>query len=599
MDGSATLTKCAGCNSNTNDIVGENRRECIKRGTYRNASVIKVEVLPYAREECKYRIITPVNLIKKCYVINGTLHRPVNEIPLNDIRILPLEETLIDRLISSDILAKELIAIHNFLSSSGVSEYTIYTDGSMDMNVRDTYNNIVMGSGWVVHNTDISFSCGIRYHPSSTRPELLAILTALIAIPEKGSVKIFTDSQAAIDGITHMHRRCNQQGRKLLKQNNYIILSAIWDVVRIKKLDFQIFKVKGHSGCKWNDKADYLAKTGGLLASLDGNRIIDLQYLFRFNVSLLFLPKWNNLEIDRNIRKFCELVSNTLEEVWWTCNAYWKDYFEQAVSQTSCDWNSKWRYIKSISHNACQSFDTNNDLIHFIKCSNNLLPTIDNLRKRSSLYDNVPCPSCLQMDESLQHILICDGTEDGFKQLEDYVTAKIKKYMEKITSKKMRIETVESTIFEYKDAAFPLLKERNRNELSRGLISSTIVKKLQRLTSKKVTNGIVQRILRYFHKAFRKFVWIPRCKKLIDLEISLNITMQQKKHNSATRPSNIQYNAMIMSNKKDILRLCMNRCKDQIMDSITTGMNQPWKSRKVSVTSKSVSNKHSNINITT
>jgi hypothetical protein len=41
-----------------------------------------------------------------------------------------------------------------------------------------------MGAGWVIQNYDISFTCGIKHHPSSTRPELLAILTAIIAAPD-------------------------------------------------------------------------------------------------------------------------------------------------------------------------------------------------------------------------------------------------------------------------------------------------------------------------------------------------------------------------------------------------------------------------------
>jgi hypothetical protein len=41
----------------------------------------------------------------------------------------------------------------------------------------------------------------------------------------------------------------------------------------------------------------------------------------------MFLPVWNNIKIDRHIRKFYGMVSNTLEEVLWFFNRYWKDYF--------------------------------------------------------------------------------------------------------------------------------------------------------------------------------------------------------------------------------------------------------------------------------
>uniref|UniRef100_U9STQ9 RNase H type-1 domain-containing protein n=1 Tax=Rhizophagus irregularis (strain DAOM 181602 / DAOM 197198 / MUCL 43194) TaxID=747089 RepID=U9STQ9_RHIID len=61
-----------------------------------------------------------------------------------------------------------------------------------------------MGAGWIIKDHDLSFSCGINYHPSFTRPELLAIMTALLAVPNNAEVAIYTDSQAAIEGINHI-----------------------------------------------------------------------------------------------------------------------------------------------------------------------------------------------------------------------------------------------------------------------------------------------------------------------------------------------------------------------------------------------------------
>ncbi|CAB5386795.1 unnamed protein product [Rhizophagus irregularis] len=45
-----------------------------------------------------------------------------------------------------------------------------------------------------------------------------------------------------------------------------------------------------------------------------------------------------------------------------------------------------------------------------------LLPTIDNLRKRNELYNQVKCPMCLHDDEDIRHIVICPGHEDGFQK---------------------------------------------------------------------------------------------------------------------------------------------------------------------------------------
>ncbi|PKB97010.1 hypothetical protein RhiirA5_367589, partial [Rhizophagus irregularis] len=61
------------------------------------------------------------------------------------------------------------------------------------------------------------------------------------------------------------------------------------------------------------------------------------------------------------------------------------------------------------------------------------------------------------------------------------------KFIKKSTSSTKIVQgQLERIIFEYKDEAFPLLKERNRIELTRGLISDTIITKLRCFLSKKV-----------------------------------------------------------------------------------------------------------------
>ena len=79
------------------------------------------------------------------------------------------------------------------------THYEVYTDGSCDLN-----NSInTMGSGWTIINVTphITFKCKIQNWPSSTRAELNAIWTFLLAIPNNSSANVYTDSQAAIYSI--------------------------------------------------------------------------------------------------------------------------------------------------------------------------------------------------------------------------------------------------------------------------------------------------------------------------------------------------------------------------------------------------------------
>uniref|UniRef100_U9UC01 Uncharacterized protein n=1 Tax=Rhizophagus irregularis (strain DAOM 181602 / DAOM 197198 / MUCL 43194) TaxID=747089 RepID=U9UC01_RHIID len=83
--------------------------------------------------------------------------------------------------------------------------------------------------------------------------------------------------------------------------------------------------------------------------------------------------------------------------------------------------------------------------------SNNLLPTVDNLRKHNDIYDDVLCPACCDHEETLNHLVICAGLEQAF-----------------LTAEKEMIDKIRT------DPAFPEPKQRNRQELLCGLISHTI-----------------------------------------------------------------------------------------------------------------------------
>ncbi|CAB4436729.1 unnamed protein product [Rhizophagus irregularis] len=79
--------------------------------------------------------------------------------------------------------------------------FDIYTDGSY--NNSPSTNEFHMGYGWHISNImdfDLFYHGAIEHFPSSTKAEIMAILTALIILPPHSSVNIFTDFQAAIEG---------------------------------------------------------------------------------------------------------------------------------------------------------------------------------------------------------------------------------------------------------------------------------------------------------------------------------------------------------------------------------------------------------------
>jgi hypothetical protein len=116
-----------------------------------------------------------------------------------------------------------------------------------------------------------------------------------------------------------------------------------------------------------------------------------------------------------------------------------------------------------------------------IRCINNLLPTIENLRKRNLLYESMVCLLCKKENETLIHLTTCSALQRNWKALEDEITKKLLKHVNKRSEKQITYQVLNQVIFKYNDPALTLLQQRNRSELTRGLLSHTINTKLCRL----------------------------------------------------------------------------------------------------------------------
>ena len=107
-----------------------------------------------------------------------------------------------------------------------------------------------MGLGWVIvdknlRSSSISFKCRIDNWPSSTRAELGAIWTALLVVPNKANIKIYSDSKAAIEGIQNFQKLMSI--RNNFKIKNHTLINQILDCSNSKKINLKLIKVKSHS----------------------------------------------------------------------------------------------------------------------------------------------------------------------------------------------------------------------------------------------------------------------------------------------------------------------------------------------------------------
>src|SRR6266496_1923471 len=226
----------------------------------------------------------------------------------------------------------------------------------------------------------------------------MAILTAVLAVPVQAIVIIYTDSQAAIDGIKGI-LQTNSPSR-IFKMANNSLLGVIKQIISAKRLDFTLEKVKGHSGIDGNDKADYLAKeaarqvkegTLGIVNLLDS----EVGYGVNFNVT------WNRIADSQW----------SLASIW--DSPVWNDMWISKRKNSMYAWHLWWKLLRNLNHSHCKSLRSHRKLAFIIKLTHNLLPTIDKLRDRNPRYANLKCPTCDREDETLKHFITCGGFQQA------------------------------------------------------------------------------------------------------------------------------------------------------------------------------------------
>src|ERR1044072_7965535 len=158
-----------------------------------------------------------------------------------------------------------------------------------------------MSSGCFILHLDIIYGCTSTHWPLSTKAELIAIWTAVLAIPMHiNNVNIFTNSQAAIDGISKA-KSSSWNERQYTKSPNSMIIEQILIITNTKSQVLNLVKIKGHSGDLFNDTADDIAKRATSTAHQDPSHILDIQYNTMYS-RMKFKLFWKNMPWDGQVR---------------------------------------------------------------------------------------------------------------------------------------------------------------------------------------------------------------------------------------------------------------------------------------------------------
>ena len=98
---------------------------------------------------------------------------------------------------------------------------------------------------------------------SSTKAELMAVLTVVATLPSDCTVHIYTDLKAIIDKF-HMIQSSSSSyfdyARPNLKDTYISLWLILFTYIRQYKLSITLHKVKAHNNNYWNEQTDHLAK---------------------------------------------------------------------------------------------------------------------------------------------------------------------------------------------------------------------------------------------------------------------------------------------------------------------------------------------------
>jgi ribonuclease HI len=523
------LVKCKGCK-----LSSSNHSECIISRDLKKWHQVLREVEKKEENIAEVKVPLSAYLEQVIYYNSEELDR------LNEVRVkIPdLEEAIIQRVIEDKLAQEELVEIARKLE--GRKKLNIYTDGSLVGSESSRVVDKRMRIGWVLADEssnrleDISFCSRIEDWPSSTRAELGAIWTAVLAAPRSSLVNIFTDSKAAIEGL--QANRHIVSIRNIFKIKNRSLIRQIQECCKAKNITLQLNKVKGHSENLWNDKADKIAKEG-----LSANKIIRVKDVSTDRIRVL--PKWEDKLIDCSIRSFVNITTAITYEVEWSKLSNSKDIASERSENSleeALNWKSTWNVLRKYQGKKCVSLKKSKTLIFRIKCLNKLLPTRDICYQRNpKLYETKTCVACYVAEETFSYLAECEMYQ------------RIWKHTEEIIIQELTLQVLEEwNMYGVSDNLKKIFlgiglenKTQRRKLHLRGFTNKQRVKELKELLgSNTKANKVTSWFIDLFWTNFYEKVWKFRCEVMAEWEKKNEISLRKKKRRKKTQVKNYGMN---------------------------------------------------------
>ncbi|PKY51571.1 hypothetical protein RhiirA4_468694, partial [Rhizophagus irregularis] len=380
--------------------------------------------------------------------------------------------------------ATSLFTAADIVASSPVvitedSSYTFYTDGSL---INLGTNEVSM----VIHDW-----------PSSSRAEAAAIYAALSASPANSFVKIYTDSQTAIDDLKHCLSFTYSNSRLYYKTTNFELWAIIQKLIIDKNLSVSPFKVKAHSNFYWNDFADSLANTA--------HTADDSILIFRLDLAAVhdFILEYDNVVCEFNPRQLFKQFHQML---------YMKELLKL----------SRFHFLSLLS-------DSSAYVVNWALTWHTLLFQPKVKRLRPDLYiDILTCRSCEDQLEDFMHLFMCKKRRVKLQQiLNSYLRHLIIKITEAGDNANRdfstQIDRIISLPWSFSSSNW------SSYSLVRGCLPSAFLEVFMELDIPRLSAmNVIAAIHNNFIHKFQKWIWNPRSYDKGKWEHVMNITSKLK-----------------------------------------------------------------------
>lgn len=449
--------------------------------------------------------------------------RPNNNINCTTFHSTILKENfnLINNILLPSSIHSSFFSLVNLTSSLNRLEF--YTDGSLSR-----YNDSsIMGFGWILTsdiNLDVKYSGKTADWASSTKAEIFAILTCLIICPSNSHVTIYTDSQCAIDTFNSLHHY-KMTPRRFQKINNNLLWQTILYIIKRLNLTIKLIKVQAHSGDKYNDMADALAKSG-----CDKQDIISISPITVKTVKGYIMFN-DELIIDRNIRKTTKKIinfRNTERQISHRSLHHIKDFtFAKLINW---EYTQDWFNYNPFSKATSQSYSKH--VSWHIKCSNYALPTLDSLNRN---YPDILkgfdiCFLCSTAQETNEHFWTCPESikilKDIFKKHELIYKALIINNLDRKIIDDSNNINLNSPVFSCFNLPIETISDaKDLHCILINMVPSSLIKPFQDAKiSKKLTKKLLLTFLFNLHRDIYEILWTKRNAKWKQYKIDHNIT---------------------------------------------------------------------------